>query len=152
MGKNGGKNGMEAGVRTLFERYERFFARSLGGDIDMDEVAALYAPAFIASTPAGVMAGKNDERFRQAMAEGYARYRAIGTKAMRVRAVRLSPIDALHCVAHVAWTATYARKDEPDAAIDFEVHYLVRVLDGEARVFGWVAGDEQALLEKHGIV
>jgi len=143
---------MEASVRKLFTRYERFFARSLSGDIDMDEAAALYAPAFIAATPAGVMTGKNDEAFRQAMAEGYAHYRAIGTKGMRIRAVRLSPIDAHHCVAHVAWTATYARKDGPDVAIDFDVHYLVQALDGEPRVFGWVAGDEQALLKKHGIV
>ena len=35
--------------------------------------------------------------------------------------------------------------------IDFDVHYLVQKLDGEAKVFGWVSGDEQALLKKHGI-
>lgn len=147
---------MEADVRKLFARYERFFERSLGGDIDMDEAAALYAPAFIAATPAGVMTGTNDDRFRRALADGYAHYRAIGTKGMRIRAVRLSPIDEHHCVAHVAWTATYARKDGPeggpDVAIDFDVHYLVRTQDGDARVFGWVAGDEQALMKKHGIV
>ncbi|MFC3074034.1 nuclear transport factor 2 family protein [Shinella pollutisoli] len=143
---------MEADVRKLFARYERFFERSLGGDIDMDEAAALYAPAFIAATPAGVMTGTNDDRFRQALADGYAHYRAIGTKGMRIRAVRLSPIDEHHCVSHVAWTATYARKGGPDVAIDFDVHYLVRTQDGDARVFGWVAGDEQALMKKHGIV
>jgi hypothetical protein len=53
-------------------------------------------------------------------------------------------------VAHVAWTATYARKDQPGVAIDFDVHYFVRKLDGEPKVFGWVSGDEQALLKKHG--
>jgi hypothetical protein len=55
-------------------------------------------------------------------------------------------------VAHVAWTATYARKDQPDVTIDFDVHYFVRTLDGKSKVFGWVSGDEQALLRKHGIV
>lgn len=59
---------MEASVRTLFERYERFFNQSLGGDIDQGEVAALYASDFIAASPAGVMSGKNDERLKQAMA------------------------------------------------------------------------------------
>lgn len=143
---------MEASVRKLFDRYERFFRRSLAGDIDMDEVAALYASAFIAASPAGVMTGRNDDRFRQAMTQGYAHYRAIGTKDMRIRDVRISPIDDHHCVAHVAWTATYARKDQPDMAIDFDVHYLVQKLDGEPKVFGWVSGDEQALLRKHGIL
>ena len=72
-------------------------------------------------------------------------------KPMTVRAVRLSPIDDLHCVAHVGWTATYARPGRDDVAIDFEVHYLVQVLDGAAKVFGWVSGDEEALLEQHGV-
>jgi hypothetical protein len=143
---------MEGAVRKLFERYESFFNRSLGGDMDMDEVASLYAPAFIGAAPAGVMTGKNDDQFKQVMAQGYAHYRAIGTKGMRIRNIRLSPIDEHHCMAHVAWTATYARKDQPDAAIDFDVHYFVQKVDGEPKVFGWVSGDEQALLRQHGVV
>jgi hypothetical protein len=143
---------METSVRKLFERYERFFNQSLGGDMDMDEVASLYASDFIAASPAGVMTGKNDGQLKQVMAQGYARYRAIGTKEMRIRNLRLSPIDEHHCVAHVAWTATYARRDQSKVAIDFDVHYLVQKLDAEPKVFGWISDDEQALLRKHGIV
>ena len=143
---------MESSVRKLFERYESFFNRSLRGDMDLDEVAALYASEFIAASPSGVTTGKNDDQLKQVMAQGYAHYRAIGTKEMRIRDVRLSPIDNHHCVAHVAWTATYARIDQPDVAIDFDVHYFVQKLDGEPKVFGWVSGDEQALLRKHGII
>lgn len=143
---------METSVRTLFERYESVFSRSLAGDLDLDEVAALYASEFIAASPAGVRAGKNDDHLRQAMIQGYAHYRAIGTKGMRIRHIRLSPIDDHHCVTHVAWTVTYARRDQPDVAIDFDVHYLVQQLDGEPKVFGWVSGDEQALLRERGIV
>jgi hypothetical protein len=147
-----GEQMMETSVRKFFERYESFFNQSLGGDTDMDEAAALYASEFIAASPAGVMTGKNDDQLKQVMAQGYARHRAIGTKEMRIRNVRLSPIDDHHCVAHVAWTATYARKKQPDVAIDFDVHYFVQKLDGEPKVFGWVSGDEQALLRKHGLI
>ncbi|MBO3275177.1 nuclear transport factor 2-like protein [Pseudomonas schmalbachii] len=144
---------MEASVRKLFERYKRLFNQSLGGDTDMDEVASLYAPEFIGAAPAGVRTGKNDDQFRQLLAQGYAHYRAMGTREMRIRNVHLSPIDDRHCMAHVAWTATYARKDQPDVAIDFDVHYLVQKLDGEEpKVFGWVTGDEQTLLREHGII
>ncbi|MNZ33184.1 hypothetical protein D3C78_505250 [compost metagenome] len=144
---------MEASVRKLFERYERLFNQSLGGDMDMDEVASLYAPEFIGAAPAGVGSGKNDDQFRQALIQGYAHYRAIGTREMRIRNVRLSPIDDRHCTAHVAWTATYARKNQPDVAIDFDVHYFVQKLDGEEpKVFGWVTGDEQGLLREYGII
>ena len=143
---------METAVRNLFARYQGFFNRALNGDVNLDEGTSFYASAFIAASPAGVMAGKNDDQLKQVMAQGYARYRAIGTKEMRIRNVRLSPIDEHHCVAHVAWTATYVRKDQSDVAIDFDVHYLVQELDGEPKVFGWVSGDEQALLRKHNII
>jgi Domain of unknown function (DUF4440) len=143
---------METSVRKLFERYESVFNSSLHGDVEMDEVAALYAPEFIAASPAGVVTGKNDEQLKHVMAQGYARYRAIGTKEMRIRGLRISPIDEHHCIAHVAWTATYVRKDQPDLAIDFDVHYLIQQLGAEPKVFGWVSGDEHALLKEHGII
>ncbi len=143
---------METGVRAFFERYETVFNRSLGGDADMDAVTTLYASEFIAASPAGVMAGKNDDQLKQAMAQGYARYREIGTKEMRLRDVRVSPLDDRHCVAHVAWTATYARTNQPDVTIDFDVHYFIQMLGGEPKVFGWISGDEEALLRQHGIV
>ena len=143
---------METSIRRFFERYERVFNQSLNGDMEMEEIASLYASEFIAASPAGVMAGKNDDQLKQVMAEGYARYRAIGTKEMQLRDVRLSPIDDYHCMAHVAWTATYARKGQPDAVIDFNIHYFVQNLNEEPKVFGWVSGDEQALLRKHGII
>jgi len=143
---------MESTVKELFERYERLFNQALGGDADMDAVASLYATDFIAASPAGVTSGKNDERLQKVMAHGYARYREIETQEMRIRHVRTSPIDEHHCIAHVAWTASYARKEAPDVTIDFDVHYLVQKLGGEAKVFGWVAGDEEALLKKHGII
>ncbi|CAH2402864.1 hypothetical protein [Mesorhizobium ventifaucium] len=39
----------------------------------------------------------------------------------------------------------------PDVTIDFDVHYLVQKLAGEPKIFGWVSGDEQEVLRKHGI-
>lgn len=143
---------MTANLRAFFERYEATFNRGLRGELDMGEAAALYAPEFIAASPAGVMAGRNDDRLKEAMAQGYARYRAMGTKAMRLRDLRISPMDDRHCVAHVGWTATYARAGQPDIALDFEVHYLVQTLADGPRVFGWVSGDEEALLRQHGIL
>jgi hypothetical protein len=143
---------MENSVRRLFERYEHFFKQSLGGDINDDEMAALYASDFITASPAGIMTGKNDDHFKKVMAQGYAYYREIGTKEMRIHHIHFSPIDERHGIAHVAWRATYGRKDQPDVAIDFDVHYFVQRLDGEPKIFGWVSGDEQAVLKEYGII
>lgn len=143
---------MQSEVQKLFERYADIANRALGGDMDLDEAAALYASEYIGASPAGVRTGKSGEELKQFLAQTYAHFRAIGTKAMRLRNVRLSPIDACHCVAHVAWTATYARKAQPDVTVDFDVHYLVQQLDGPPQVFGWVSGDEQGLLRDKGII
>jgi hypothetical protein len=143
---------IEMDLRMFFAQYESFFNRALAGDADMDGIAALYAPEFIAASPTGVMSGRNDVQLKQDMIKGYERYRVIGTKKMRMRDLRLSPMDDHHCVTHVAWTATYARKDQPDLTIDFDVHYFVQQLDGKPKIFGWVSGDEQALLRSRGII
>jgi hypothetical protein len=143
---------MKKAVRHLFERYARMFERGLAGDVDAAEVADIYASGFLASTPAGVVVGENDDILLEAMKTGYVRNREIGTRAMRLRDIRMSDIDDLHCVAHVAWTAVYARDDLPETEVEFEVHYLVRVDDGVARVFGWMSGDEDALLKSRGIL
>ncbi|MGN0424721.1 MAG: hypothetical protein ACI4FY_05320 [Acetatifactor sp.] len=50
-------------LEKFFQRYERFFMQSLSGEIDGDEMSELYAPEFIAASPIGVLAGKNDIDF-----------------------------------------------------------------------------------------
>jgi hypothetical protein len=143
---------VEAEVKALFQRYQRLFEKGLSGDIDAREVAAFYAPVFIAASPAGIFTGKNNAALLKVMREGYARYRQTGMKSMGLGDIRLSEIDDHHCMAHVGWTASYARRSQADVTIEFEVHYLLQNLDGEPKIFGWVSGDEQELLRQHGIV
>jgi hypothetical protein len=143
---------IEESVNWLFERYRDFFCKAIKGEADMDALVSSYASAFIAASPAGVMTGQNDDQLKQTMQQGFEHYRQIGTKDMRIRNVRISPVDEHHCVAHVAWTAIYTRKDQPDVAIDFEVHYLIQKLQEEPKIFGWIAGDEQAVLKQHGVI
>ena len=138
-------------LQAFFERYQQLFQEGLAGHADLPAVAASYAAAFVAASPAGVSVGRNDEQLATVMRQGFERYQRLGTKSMALRGVRQSPIDAQHCVAHVAWTATYARAGGADVAIDFEVHYLMQQLDGPPRIFGWVSGDEEVLMRAHGI-
>ena len=143
---------MEKSVNELFERYQEFFRKALKDKVDMEQVASSYASAFIAASPAGVSVGQNDEQLKQTMQQGFEYYRQIGTKDMRLRNVRIAPIDERHCLAHVAWTATYDRGNDPDVSIDFEVHYFVQQLKGTPKIFGWVSDDEQAVLKQHGVI
>jgi len=142
---------MRKAVIELFNRYQRETNAALAGKPDVAALGNLYDDSFVGAAPSGIMAGRKDDAFVNALTAGFDRYRAIGTREMAVRNVLVQPIDALHALARVSWRATYgvggARK-----LIDFTIVYLVRVDDGGARVFGWITGDEEAELRKQGII
>lgn len=139
-------------LKEFFCRYESFFMKSLYEEIDSEEILNLYASEFIAATPLGVMTGKNDDDFKQALFAGYEQYRKMGTKKLCVRDVKMTPIDERHCLADAEWTATYEKTDGTRIDIDFQVHYLMQEKDENLRIFGWIAGDEQELLKKSGVI
>lgn len=142
---------MQHAVNELFERYARSFNQALTTAPDLDAIADLYTDTFIAASPAGIRSGRNDDELRKAMADGFVRYRSMGTRKMEVTSLRVTPIDELHAMAHVDWRASYDVGEERKV-IDFTNVYLVRVDRGKAKVFGWITGDEEAELRKHGIV
>ena len=141
----------EAEVAAFFDRYAASMNRALEGKDDVDAAAGFYAQSYIAASPEGLMTGGNDEGLKTALAQGYRHYRDSGAREMRVERVDVTPLGDDHCVAHVAWCAIYERMDESTEALEFTVHYFVRREDGGLKVFGWVAGDEQAPLREHGL-
>lgn len=147
---------MQHAITEFFARYQRLVNDALDDHADMAAIRDLYADVFIAAAPAGVSTGAKDgggygPTLEQVMAEGFAHYCAIGTKAMNVQDLRITPIDDLHALAQVDWRASYdvrgAHKD-----VDFTNTYMMRVTDGRAQVFGWITGDEDAELRRHGII
>jgi hypothetical protein len=151
MNKQASSPQMAQAVRQLFERYEGSFNAGLKGEVDLPAVAALYADSFIAASPSGLFTGKNDEELKKVTVQGFKHYRETGVQQMVVRDLHLSVIDALHGLARVEWSATYQVKGQ-EKIIAFTNVYLVRLEGATARVFGWITGDEEALLRQHGIV
>ncbi|AFL52975.1 hypothetical protein CO676_08190 [Sinorhizobium sp. BJ1] len=142
---------MDDVLRSFFARYESMANRVLARKMDVGDTTFAFASDFIAASPVGVMAGKNDESLKTSMEKGYARYRAIGTRELKIRDLKITPIDALHFLVRVDWRSVYERDKKPDVTIDFEVHYFVQLRNGEPKIFGWVSGDEEAVLREHGI-
>lgn len=143
-------NRIECAARELFGRYEREFNTGLKGEADLEAVAALYAGCFIAASPTGVFTGKNDDELTRVTVQGFKHYRATGAQRMNVRNLDVSVIDELHRLARVEWRATYKVEDS-QKVIDFTNVYLVRLEGSSAKVFGWITGDEAAVLRQHGI-
>jgi hypothetical protein len=76
----------------------------------------------------------------------------MGTKNMKMDGVDVHEIDATHCVVRVSWNSTYQKPGSAETDIPFDVSYLLEQRDGKLRVFGWIAGDEEALLKANGVL
>lgn len=142
---------MEEILTRFFERYESMANQVLAGALPVGSTTSAFATDFIAASPAGVMTGKNDETLTASMEKGYARYRAIGTRELKIRKTTVTQIDALHFLVRVDWRSVFDAEEQPNVTIDFEVHYLVQLRGGEPKIFGWISGDEEAVLKEHGI-
>ncbi|MCD9123425.1 nuclear transport factor 2 family protein [Cupriavidus sp. UGS-1] len=143
---------MQQHIEQLFQRYQQCFVQGIQDEADLETVAGFFAESFITAWPGGVMTGNNDDQLRGVMGKGFEHYRAMGMRDMAVDHVAVHPIDPMHCVASVAWASTFERSGEAARVVRFTVHYLIQLREGSARIFGWIAGDEEAELRAQGIM
>jgi hypothetical protein len=139
-------------VQKFFKTYEKIYNDAIAGNADLDDVGDMYSTGFVSVTPAAVMVGENGQQLKDIMKKGFEAYRAIGSRRMTCVDVSVMPIDQDHCVAEVNWSGDYERKDGSPVTIDFAINYLVEQRDGDLKVFGWIAGDEQAEFRKHSLM
>lgn len=148
-----GLGGGQPDLESFFRDYVAAFNAALHGSGDLSAVRAAFAPAFIGAGPTQVECGRNDEAFGAALESGYEFYRSIGTRRMTLRGVEVTAIDPAHRMARVRYSSEYERKSDGETVnIDFEVVYLLQISDGRPLIFGFVSGDEQAVLRQHGLV
>jgi hypothetical protein len=144
---------MEPNFDKFFDNYAAAFNRSLGDEVDTDAIMASFAECFISAGPTGVNCGQNGPHFREVLQGGYKFYKDVGTERMAVHGVDVTTIDPNHHMAIVHWRAHYTRKDGSPVSIDFDVAYLLQTLRNDTpKIFAYVAGDEMAALEKHGLI
>ncbi|HSX60151.1 MAG TPA: hypothetical protein VLF18_08135 [Tahibacter sp.] len=142
----------ETRVHAFFDAYARRFNEALlGKPVDVRGVTDAFADYFVEASPAGVRGGRNGLLFRLRVPLGFRHYRKIGTTAMRIAKVTVTPLDDLHLMARVRWDSRYRRKDGVIERIEFENLYFLQMCNGEPRIFAYVTGDEAALLREHGI-
>ena len=105
------------------------------------------------SSPVGVHGGKNGMVFRWMVKRGFARYRRIGVESMAIADLAITPLDAMHAMARVTWDSrTRRRNDGRLVRIVFTHHYFLTLFGRKARIFAYVATDEQAIMKKHGLI
>jgi hypothetical protein len=120
---------------------------------DVDGVVASFAPYFVESSPRGVMGGENSDDFRKRIPQGFAHYRRVGGKAMRIVDTKLTDIDDVNVMATVDWAFDYVRpKDGVEGTVTFTNRYFINLADGTPRIFAYITPDEELAMKDHGLV
>jgi hypothetical protein len=141
-------------IQEFFDAYAGRFNKALGDNFqdDIEGTTSAFADCFIEASPVGISCGKNDENFRAQIPKGNAYYRSIGTQSMNVKSIDVTPLDDYHAQAKVYWQSRYQKKDGSNVTIDFEVIYMLQILNGPPKIFAYITGDEQKVLQEHGLI
>lgn len=140
-------------LEAFFDEYEARFNDALKGlPVDMDATTAAFADTFLEASPKGIICGQNDEQFRESIPKGYDFYRSIGTKQMHIVWRNITPLDDYHALVKIHWQGVYDKSDGDEAKIDFDVIYLVQMLDDTPKIFAYISGDEQKVLQDRGLI
>lgn len=141
-------------IKQFFTDYEARFNRSLQEPpiVDVKGVVESFAPYFVEASPSGVHGGKNGWLFRVMVPRGFAYYKKIGTKSMKITSIEVTPLDDHHAMTKIHWDSRYLRKDGKEEQIEFDNLYFVQILEDKPRIFAYITADEQKILKEHGLI
>ncbi len=140
-------------IEYFFNRYEARVNDALaGGEPDIDETADSFASDFIAASPSGIVHGKNDEKFRKAIGEGWTFYKDIGIQTMDIHSLQITILDNFHAIVKVHWNSSFVRKDNSKGDLAFDVFYVLNKSGDNIRIFAYITGDEQQVLRDEGLI
>lgn len=140
-------------IDNFFNRYEARFNDALsGGQPDIEETANSFAESFIEASPSGVVVGKNDDKFRASIGQGWNFYKNIGIQSMEILSTQTTILDNLHAIVRVHWNSVFQRKNKSQGEVAFNVFYILQKQEENIRIFAYITGDEQQVLKEEGLI
>jgi len=137
----------------FFDLYEERFNKALRDyQVDVEGTANAFAESFIEASPVGVVSGKNDQQFREMIPQGYRFYRNIGTESIDIVSKDIIILDDFHSMVKVFWDCKYTKKDLSKGHVEFNVKYFVQTMNNEHKIFAYITGNEQKVLEEEGLL
>lgn len=142
-------------VETFFADYARRSNDALQNPPreDVDGVAAAFAPFFVEAGPRGVNGGANNGAFRNLIPQGFAHYRRVGGKNMRVTRVKVTELDDFNAMVRVDWLFAYERPiDLRRGQIAFQNIYFLNFAADTPQIFAYITPDEEQAMRDHGLI
>ena len=140
-------------LEQFFAAYEDRVNRALNDppEVDIDGTVSAYTECFIEAHPGGTICFQNDEAFRAAVPQLFESQRKLGAKSMKIAHLTLTPLDDYHTMAKVSWEAAYLKQDGSTVTAAFDEIYFVQTLNQTSKVFAYISGDQEKLLQEIGV-
>lgn len=120
---------------------------------DIDGTVQSFAPYFVESSPRGVMGGENGPEFRKMIPQGFAHYRKVGGKAMRITRLDIVELDDANAMATIDWAFDYVRpSDRKTGTVTFTNRYFLNVSGDAPKIFAYITPDEEQAMKDHGLI
>ena len=131
-------------LEDFFDAYEKRFNDAITtGIIDIDGTANAFADCSVESSPKGVICGKNDKEFKSNTKKGYAFYKSVGTQSMKILRKEITHLNDLHALVKIYWKTEIIKKDKSAISIEFNVFYIVQMLNEQIKIFAYITEDEE---------
>jgi len=130
---------MTSDPSDLLPFFEGYARASLHGE--PSELAAVYAPTFLAAGPKGSAAFANDAKLLEWLGQVRDFNRASGMRSMRPTRVEAQPLSAAHALATVQWSARFDKTG--DREIAFQIAYLVERSADTWKILAYVSQEDQ---------
>lgn len=135
----------------VFVRYAHALNRSLAGSDEIDTIRDFYAETSLALGMDGMLKAAANEELGTILAHVHDFYIRVKVQSMAVERLEVSELAPGHDRVLVHFVARYLVRGE-QVAIPFSVTYLCQRRTDGPKIFGFIAGDEMAVLKDHGII
>tara|TARA_B110001454_G_scaffold16145_1_gene14542 strand:+ start:36301 stop:36732 length:432 start_codon:yes stop_codon:yes gene_type:complete len=143
---------MRPDYHVFFATYVDSYNQALTGKLDTDLIRSFFADKFLSAGPETVSTGKNGFLFSMLLKKGYAFYKKMGARHLRIKKLAVTAIDYFHDMVKIQYNAEYVKKSGEPFSMDFEVTYFVQHPDDVPKIFGFVAGDEMRMYKEAGLI
>ena len=132
-------------IENFFAAYESLFNRILSDENynNIETIIDLSSSCFIESNPHTVTCGKCDELLKRTK-ENITRYINNGVKNAAIYSKEIIALDDYHAMVKVQWHFSSAN----DEIIILNIIYLLRTIQKDIKIFGYISGDERKALKE----
>ena len=135
---------MDKRIKALFEDYGKSFSA-----LDLQNQAQLYADAFIAAGPKGVISQGRDDFLKNAD-KAAAFYRKVGQESAEIKSMKETWFSDNYAMVTVHWAAHFKKFSKP---VEFDVSYLVQLTDDKPKIILFISHeDEEEAMKELGLL